>query len=124
MFEITNKTKGTLPSVPFCDIKNAVLGKKYDLSLVFIGDTRSRKLNNQSRGVDKPTNILSFPLDEQSGEIFIDLRLAKKQAPDFEKNITQMIGFLFIHGLLHLKGYDHGSTMESKERAFCKRFNL
>lgn len=124
MLDIQNKTKATLPRLPFADIKEAVLGPEYELSLVFIGDTRSRNLNREYRDKDKPTNILSFPYDEESGEIFINLALAKTQAPDFDKSPTKFIGYLFIHGLLHLKGYAHGSTMEEKERTFCRKFSL
>ncbi len=124
MFEVTNKTKGKLPSLPFGNIKDAVLGKKYDLSLVFIGNTRSRKLNKDTRNIDKPTNILSFPLNDNAGEIFIDLRLAQNQAYKFERSKANFIAFLFIHGLMHLKGYDHGSTMESRERTIRKRFSI
>ncbi len=124
MFEITNKTKAKLPRLAFCDIKDVVLGKKYDLSLVFIGSTRSRKLNKNTRNIDKPTNILSFPLSRNTGEIFIDLNLAQSQAHKFDRDKSNFIAFLFIHGLMHLKGYDHGSTMESKEGAIRKRFNI
>jgi probable rRNA maturation factor len=122
--DILNKTKGTLPNVPFDDMKNAVLGKKYELSLVFIGSKRSRKLNRELRGKDKAANILSFPFDEKSGEIFIDLNHAYKQAPQFEREKTNFIGFLFIHGLLHLKGFDHGDTMESKEKKIRNTFHI
>jgi probable rRNA maturation factor len=122
--DILNKTKGKLPNLPFGDIKEAVLGKKYELSLVFIGSKRSRKLNFELREKDKPANILSFPFDEKSGEIFIDLNHAYKQAPQFEREKTNFIGFLFIHGLLHLKGFDHGDTMESKEEKIRNTFHI
>lgn len=121
---IINKTKGKLPSLPFEDIKNQALGKKYELSMVFVGDTVSRRLNNEYRGKDKPTNILSFPLSENEGEIFINYKLAEKQAKKFERKLSDFIGFLFIHGLMHLKGYDHGEEMEKKESVIRKKFNL
>ena len=124
MFGVANKTKSKPPSLPFCKIKNSVLGEKYELSLVFIGNTRSQKLNKQYRGIDKPTNILTFPLDKNSGEIFIDLGRAKSDAPRFDLNSKSFIGLLFIHGLLHLKGFSHGSTMESEENKLCKKFGI
>ena len=77
-FAIENTTKGKLPSLPFLRIKERVLGKHYELSVVFIGDKRSRDLNKRYRGKDRPTNILSFPLSASEGEIFINLRQAKK----------------------------------------------
>jgi probable rRNA maturation factor len=123
-FSLRNTTKQRIPRLPFEDMKNAALGKSYSLSLVFCGDKLSRKLNRTHRDKDKPTNILSFPLDTENGEIFIDLRLARKQSPDFERNFENFIGFLFIHGLIHLKGYEHGSRMESEEVKMRARFKI
>ena len=105
-------------------MKDAVLGKNYELSLVFIGDKLSRRLNRERREKDKPTNILSFSLDKTAGEIFINLRLSRKQAQDFEREYENFIAFLFIHGLFHLKGFDHGSRMESKEKEIRKLFGI
>ena len=121
---IKNTTKGKLPSLPFEDIKNFALGKKYELSVVFVGDKLSRKLNNQCRGKDKPTNILSFPLSDSEGEIFINYRLAQRQAKKFEREFSDFIGFLFIHGLMHLKGFEHCDEMERREAVIRKKFNL
>lgn len=121
---IRNTTKGKLPRLPFVDIKNAILGEKYELSVVFCGSSLSRRLNKTYRGKNKPTNVLSFPLSKKSGEIVIDLARSKKEAPQFNEKFTNFIGFLFIHGLLHLKGLDHGSTMESKEQRFRKMFKI
>lgn len=122
--QIKNTTKGKLPSLPFEDIKNEVLGKKYDLSLVFVGDKLSKKINKEYRGKDKPTNILSFPLSKSEGEIFINLTLSKKQAKNFERASDKFIGFLLIHGLMHLKGFQHSSRMESKEHEVRIKFGL
>lgn len=121
---IRNTTKGKLPRLPFVDIKNAILGEKYELSIVFCGNNLSRRLNRTYRGKDKPTNVLSFPLSKKTGEIVIDLTRSKKEAPQFNEKFPNFIGFLFIHGLLHLKGLDHGSTMESKEQRFRKMFKI
>ena len=121
---ITNKTKGKLPSLPFVEIKNSVLGKKYELSVVFIGHRRSRKLNNTYRQKDKPTDILSFPLDDQNGEIYIYLKKARAEAKSFDRTEENFLAFLFIHGLCHLKGMDHGSTMERAEKTIRKKFSI
>lgn len=123
-FSFVNTTKGKPPRLPFFAIKNAVLGKTYDLSLAFIGSTRSRRLNKTYRNKDKPANVLSFPLEKNAGEIFIDLSVAKKQARSFDKTYTQFVGLLFIHGLFHLKGFQHGSRMEREEENIRKRFGL
>lgn len=122
--EITNTTKGKLPSLPFENIKNIVLGKKYNLSLVFIGDKLSKKLNKKYRNKDKATNILSFPLSKSEGEIFINYPFSKKQAKKTKNEFSNFIGFLLIHGLFHLKGLEHSSKMDSKESRVRKKFKL
>lgn len=116
-------TKGTPPRVPFVAIKNKILGKDYNLSLVFATKSLSHKLNLQHRGKDKPTNILSFPLEKKSGEIFLELGQCRKDAPNFDMNYTKFVKFLFIHGCLHLKGMQHSSTMERQEQKFLKIFS-
>lgn len=123
-FEITNMTKGKLPRLPFLDIKEEILGKKYDLSLVIIGDARSQSLNKKYRGKSKPANILSFPLGSNDGEMFINMRKVVRDARRDGLSTKKMLGFLFIHGLLHLEGMPHGSKMEAKERAFQKKFSI
>ena len=94
-------------------IKEKVLGKKYELSLVFCKNALSRKLNRTYRGKDKPTNVLAFPLSKNSGEIFINI--------DGLKGFTQK--YLLIHALLHLKGMQHSAKMESEEQKLLKLFN-
>jgi len=121
-FSISNRTKGKLPRLPFVLIKNKVLGKKYTLSVVFCGKTLSQKLNRIYRGKNKPTNVLSFPLGKTSGEIVIDLKTARIEAPKFGESFQSFVGYLFIHGLLHLKGLPHGRTMETKEQKIRKMF--
>lgn len=123
-FTIKNTTKGKLPSLPFAKIALAVLGKTYEGSLVIVSSSKSRELNKTYRGKDYPTNILSFPLDENEGEIFLDLKKAREDAPLFKRSYTNFIGFLFIHALLHLKGYDHGVKMETAEKKFRKLFKI
>jgi len=114
--------KGKQPRLPFALIAEHVLGKKYQLDLVLCSSTLSRRLNKTYRGKDTPTNILSFPLSENEGEIFIDVRKARSQAKRFGRSETDFILFLFIHGVLHLKGLSHGSRMEELERKIEKKF--
>ncbi len=123
-FSLIRKTKGKLPSLPFAHMKDAVLGTDYELSLVFVGDKESQEINIQSRGKDYIPNVLSFPLDDSSGEIFINPLEATRQAESFGRTPENMIGFLYIHGLVHLKGMDHGVTMERTEEKFRKQFGI
>ena len=120
---ITNKTNGKLPRLPFARLHEAILGKEYDLSVAYVTPKESHKLNKTLRGKDKPTNILSFPLDKNSGEIVLDLATSRKDAPNFDMSESKFLLFLVIHGMLHLKGYDHGSTMERQEKKFLKIFS-
>ncbi len=103
-------------------IKDEILGKDYELSFVFASPPLSKKLNRIYRGKDKPANVLSFPLSKNSGEIFIDLATAKKEAEDFGMTLKQFSKFLFIHGLLHLKGLSHGAKMKQTEKKLLKKF--
>ena len=123
-FSLTNKTKGTLPRVPFARIKDEVLGKDYELSLVFVDNEESRDISLRTKNKDYVPNILSFPLGEGSGEIFINPFEAKRQAKDFGRTPQNMIAFLYIHGLVHLKGMDHGVRMERTEAKFRKTFGI
>lgn len=99
-----------------------MLGKKYDLSLVFVGNTVSRRLNKTLRGKDKPTNVLSFPLSKDSGEIFIDLAKAKLEHKSFGLNFKNFVLYLYIHGLLHLAGMEHGDKMTKAEAKLLKKW--
>ena len=80
---ISKRTKGKLPSLPFETIKDAVLGQSYELSLVFAGDTLTKRLNKTYRGKDTVPNILSFPLSETEGELFINPHKVKKEKKAF-----------------------------------------
>jgi len=121
-FAIQNTTKSKPPRLPFFRMKNEILGANYELSLVFIGDQRSRTLNLKYRKKDKPTNVLSFPLSDTEGEVCINIHQAKKDAPSFKKRYNAFIALLFIHGCLHLKGMEHSKEMEKEEFKLLQKF--
>lgn len=108
----------------FQEIKDKILGKDYDLSWAFITPERMQELNKQYRNQDKPTDILSFPLSKTEGEIYLCEEEVAKEAPKFDRDPENFTYFLFIHGCVHLKGYDHGSTMERIEAKFRKEFGV
>jgi probable rRNA maturation factor len=124
-FSVTTTLK-SLPrpvrGLPFEEVKDYVLGKRFEVSLTFIGDKLSRRLNNSYRGKDKPTNVLSFNVSDDMGEIFINLKKCKVEAKKFDKTFPDFVLFLFIHGLLHLKGMQHGDTMEKAENKTLEKF--
>ena len=124
MFILINETKGRLLSLPFEKIKNKILGNKYELDLVFVNEKKIHALNKTYRKVDSPTDILSFPIDKNSGEIFICEKIAQKKAKDFEREFENFIAFIFIHGCVHLLGLDHGKKMETVEAKFRKFFRI
>ena len=121
-FSVKNTTKGRLPSLPFHQIKENILGKKYELSLVFIGEKKSKELNKKWRDKNKPANVLSFSLSSNTGEIFISPQKAKKEFEKFDMNFKNFLLYLFIHGLLHLKGMEHGSKMDRAEQKFFQKW--
>ena len=101
--------------IPFTFLKNKVLGQGFELSLVFVDNNFSRKLNQKYRGKNKSANVLSFLISKKMGEIFIDLVTAKKEMQKYDMDFQTFVRFLFIHALLHLKGMEHGDTMEKRE---------
>ncbi len=117
-------TAKTFPKHPYAEMKNDILGKGYELSLAFIGATRAQKLNAQYRNATYTPNVLSFPLDAKTGEIYITPLIARREAHKFDMTPNGYIGFLFIHGLLHLKGHLHGATMEKAEKRYISKYNL
>jgi len=108
----------------FSALKNSVLGKDYDLSFSFISANKMRELNKKYRGKDYATDILSFPLEKNAGEIFICKTAARPKSRDFGRTLPNYIAFLFIHGLCHLKGMTHGATMERQEQKIRKQFGI
>lgn len=114
----------SIPALPYEAMKHEILGARYNLTLAFIGETRARALNKAHRGALYAPNVLSFPLDQETGEIYITPQVAKKQASKYNMSTKGYIGYLFIHGLLHLKGYDHGDTMDKAEQKYVRKFQL
>jgi probable rRNA maturation factor len=121
---VTSKIRRKVDSDIFCVIASHILGPTYDLSVVLIGDTRARALNNAHRGKNTPANVLSFPLSEESGEIFLNVARAFRECKKFDLSPTGHLAYLLIHGCLHLKGYEHGSTMEEAEQKSLLRFHI
>ena len=119
---VTTKSRPLIEDLLFVRVKEGILGKKYNLSIVYVGDIHMRSLNKKYRGKDYVTDILSFPLSDTDGEIYINPRLLAKKSKDFDMNIATYTLFLAIHGCLHLKGYDHGDIMETLEKKFMKSY--
>lgn len=123
-FTLSTTIKNYPKQIPYETIKNDILGKRYSLSFTLVGKNRAQKINQTTRKKDYAPNVLSFPLDTNCGEIVLCPEVARPEAKDFSLTKDGYIAFLFIHGLLHLKGYDHGDTMEKLERRYVSKYSL
>jgi probable rRNA maturation factor len=121
---ITSTVEVYPTDLPFASIKRTILGTQYELSLTFVGEKRAASLNEAYRQKTYSPNVLSFPLTEKTGEVYICPSVAKREASKFDLTPNGYIAYLFIHGCLHLKGYDHGDTMDKLERKYLKAFNI
>lgn len=99
-----------------------------DVSVLVTNDEIIKSLNSDFRGIDKPTDVLSFPSDEEGfyGDIAISINRAKAQAEEFGHSLEREISFLTAHAMLHLFGYDHmekedEKEMRSKQREILKK---
>ncbi|HEV7121730.1 MAG TPA: rRNA maturation RNase YbeY [Candidatus Paceibacterota bacterium] len=123
--DVRNFTRRVAPGLPYAKIAAAIL-PGWEISLVFAGEMRAKNLNMQLRNKDYVPNVLSYETSatkkERSGEIIICPAVAKREAGDYGLSYSSFIGFLFIHGLLHLKGLPHGPTMDRYEREYLSRF--
>ena len=98
-----------------------------ELSVLLTNDAEIHALNLAHRDKDKPTDVLSFPLDEGGGadgavsgtrvlgDVVISLDTAARQARGRKRELLPEVRFLLAHGLLHLLGYDHGNPSEKRE---------
>ncbi len=99
----------------------------YDLSLILVGPRTIRTINRDYRGIDSETDVISFAsLDSESfdqeerielGDIFINRKRVLSQAEEYGHSVKREFLFLYVHGLLHLLGYDH-QTKKQEELMF------
>ncbi len=96
------------------------LKKEVEVSLLITGDEEIRELNSKFRGFDKPTDVLSFPMDDPTllGDIVISAERTKEQSLSYDVSFYEELSRLLVHGTLHLLGYDHvkGGTEAGKMR--------
>ncbi len=85
-------------------------GGRRAVSVLICDDARIRTLNATWRGIDKATDVLSFPMEDDGkmlGDIVLSLETAYRQAAEYGHSPAREIGFLTVHSMLHLYGYDH-----------------
>lgn len=122
--EITSFVKTPFNEALFTEVSQKILGKSYTLSLVICDPRRSQHVNKTFRNKNYIPNVLSFPLGKSAGELFLTLSVSDEEAPRYGHTKDEHRIFLLIHGLLHLKGHDHGSTMEKEERRYMTMFGF
>lgn len=106
------------------DIFKQFKNKKEIFSIIFVTASEIRRINNEYRNIDKVTDVISFALNDNAegalfsggeiGDIFICLDRAREQAKDYGHSLEREVGFLAVHGYLHLSGYDHMTEAEEK----------
>ena len=96
-----------------------------DLSLVFLKELKMQELNRVYRGKNKPTNVLSFQEEELGlGELVLCLAVIRKDAKKYGITFKAELIRIFIHGLLHLVGYDHAKDLDFKEMSRKENYYL
>ncbi|WP_024620432.1 rRNA maturation RNase YbeY [Metaclostridioides mangenotii] len=97
----------------------------YDVSLSFVDNKEIKELNSEFRGIDKETDVLSFPLLDDEfdvelgevslGDIVVSLEKALDQSIEYNHSIEREVCFLVCHSMFHLLGYDHDTEENTKE---------
>lgn len=105
--------------------KELNLEKDLELSVTFVRSRTIHKINRDYRGIDRPTDVISFAIrddpdeeipeeEKDLGDLFINIDYARKQAKEYGHSYQREIGFLFTHGMLHCLGYDHMKPEDEK----------
>lgn len=94
-------------------------------NIIIVDNDTIHSINKDYRGVDRPTDVISFALEDDTsfiqtdirilGDIYISIEKAKEQAQSYNHSLKREISFLTVHGLLHLLGYDHMNEEDEKE---------
>ena len=92
--------------------------KDKEVSVNLVGESKIKSLNKKYRGKNKATDVLSFPLGDGSGDIFICLSIAKNEAKRENITIKKKLAQLVVHGFLHLSGYDHEKSKKNADAMF------
>lgn len=117
----------------FLETAAAAAKLRGDVSVLLTGDRHIRRLNQQFRHKDKPTDVLSFPALELpgkaavAGDLAISVETADRQARELGHPLAREVEVLILHGLLHLAGYDHeqdSGQMARREASLRRRLGL
>lgn len=104
-----------------------------EISIVITDDSDIREINSSYRNIDRPTNVLSFPMDDENmiipgirilGDIVISEDTAQREADSAGITLDQRLSQLLVHGILHLFGYDHETGDEDEKKMTQKSIEL
>ncbi len=94
-------------------------------NVIIVDNKKIHELNKQYRGIDRPTDVISFALEDNKdgnifpvrvlGDVYISIDKAREQAITYGHSLLRELSFLTIHGILHLLGYDHMNVEDEKE---------
>ena len=103
-------------------VLDAIGKSNWQATIAFVSDERIRQLNKQFRGLDRATDVLSFPADDEArlGDIAVSAETAARQAKENGLTFDNEIAQLILHGLLHLCGYDHETDKGEMNRLELK----
>lgn len=120
--EITEEIKNLIEKSIAAVLKVENLDQNVEVSVSFVGDDEIRDLNRDYRGVDKSTDVLSFPMDDEFiidnrilGDVIINTRRVMEQAEELGHSNERELSYLTVHSILHLLGYDHMEDEDKKE---------
>jgi probable rRNA maturation factor len=101
-------------------------GGEWELSIVFVGDRETKRLNREFLHLRATTDVISFPLSEGSlmeGEVYVNVDQARRQARHYRVSLRHELQRLAIHGVLHLVGYDdHTETQRKNMRSLEDKY--
>lgn len=120
--KITEEIKNLIEKSIAAVLKIEKLDENVEVSVSFVGDDEIRNLNREYRGVDKSTDVLSFPMDDEFiidnrilGDVIINTRRVMEQAEELGHSNERELSYLTVHSILHLLGYDHMEDEDKKE---------
>ncbi|MCT7596941.1 rRNA maturation RNase YbeY [Aliarcobacter butzleri] len=111
MIDLENSTEFEIDTLNLENIANTLTTK--DIELIVVKNDEIQELNKEYRNIDKPTDVLSFPMNFEVidmpllGSIVISTDFVQEKAKEFKHSFNEEFTLLFIHGLLHLLGFDH-----------------
>lgn len=111
-------------------LKSEAFDRPCEVSVTIVDNEEIHTINLEHRGIDRPTDVLSFPMFDEDfddgeacvlGDIVISLEKAKEQAESYGHSIEREIAFLTVHSVLHLLGYDHEEGKAEESEMFEKQ---